>query len=55
MKKWYDGWETTDKLAIAGKKFEEENPNRDIYVEALELFLEKEGYYKKSEDEEILN
>lgn len=30
MKQWYDGWETTDKLAEAGIKFENDFPYRNM-------------------------
>lgn len=43
MKHWYDGWRATDKLVEAGNNFEKQNPHRNIYVEALEEFLEKRG------------
>jgi hypothetical protein len=52
LKQYYDGFLITDKLSSAMNKFQEEHPDWLLEVEALERFLEKEGYYSKSNDRE---
>lgn len=52
MKQYYDGFPITDDLCKAMERFGEKFPERCCEVEAIEEFLEKEGFYSKKDDGE---
>lgn len=52
MKNIYDGFQVTDKLAKAMDDFEKNHPNDNIFVLALEYFLQNKGLYDAKFDDE---